>query len=55
MFGILKFVPYHFVENLGNMGIGMIGIFLVIGILIGATYACNRLTNPKKKDDGDSQ
>ena len=51
MLGLLKFTPVHFVENLTNMAVGMIGIFLVIGILIGATYLCNRLSNPKKKDE----
>ncbi len=51
MLGLLKFTPFQFVANLTNMAVGMIGIFLVIGILIGATYLCNRLSSPKKKDD----
>lgn len=49
---MLKFTPYAFVDNLVYMAVGMLGIFLVIGILIAATYACNRLTSPKKKDGG---
>ena len=49
MFGLLKFkfTPYAFVENLSNMAVGMLGIFIVIGVLIGATYLCNRLSSSK--------
>ena len=49
----MNFNPAAFVENLKYMGVGMLGIFLVIGILIGATYLCNNLTS-KKKNNGDS-
>ena len=31
----------NFVSNLKYMGLGLIGIFLIIGIIIGATMLCN--------------
>ena len=39
------FQPAAFVENLKYMGIGMLGVFIIIGIIIAATYAINKLTN----------
>ena len=47
----LQFVPMAFINNLKYMGIGMIGIFLIIGIIMGATYAIGKLTAAKKKED----
>jgi len=38
-------------ETLKHMGIGMLSIFLVIGVIILAVVALNKLTNRKKKDD----
>lgn len=46
----LQFVPMAFVNNLKYMGIGMIGIFLIIGIIMGATYAIGKLSAGKKED-----
>ena len=37
------FEPLNFVKNLSTMGIGMLGIFIVIGIIIGATVLINKL------------
>ncbi len=37
------FEPMNFVTNLSTMGIGMLGIFIVIGIIIGATVLINKL------------
>jgi hypothetical protein len=31
------------------MGVGMLGIFLIIGVIIGATYAINYLSNKASK------
>jgi hypothetical protein len=45
----LIFEPYNFIENLKFMGGGMLGVFLVIGIIIGATYAINYLSNKASK------
>ena len=39
----LDFNPMAFVENLQYMGIGMVVIFVVIGIIIGATTLVNYL------------
>ena len=33
--------PYGFVENLKYMGLGLLGTFLIIGLIIGATVLCN--------------
>ena len=39
------FQPDAFVSNLKYMGIGMLGVFIIIGIIIIATYAINKFTN----------
>ena len=39
----LEFTPMAFVENLQYMGTGMVVIFVVIGIIIGATMLVNYL------------
>ena len=45
-----KFEPAQFVDNLYYMGVGMVGIFLVIGIIILATVALNRVFSGKAKE-----
>lgn len=42
------FEPFNFIENLQYMGVGMLGVFLIVGIIIGATYAINHLANKAK-------
>jgi hypothetical protein len=42
--------PMRFVDSLPYMGVGMLGIFLVMGILIVGTGVLNKVTNLKKKD-----
>ncbi len=37
----------NFVDNLYYMGVGMLGIFAVIGIIIGITMLLNRFTKDK--------
>ena len=39
----------RFVEYLPFMAVGMIGIFIIIGIIIGATYAINYFCNKASK------
>ena len=39
----LNFDPFAFIENLQYMGVGMAVIFVVIGIIIGATTLVNYL------------
>ena len=43
----IEFNPSNFVDNLGKMAIGMIGIFIVIGIVILLTYMLNKVTGKK--------
>lgn len=40
----MEFRPFQFVENLRYMGIGMLGIFLVIGAIVLLTILLNFLT-----------
>ena len=47
-----SFHPQGFVEQLGVMGIGMLGIFIIIGIIIVATVIINKAFSAKvKKED----
>ena len=41
----LEFNPMAFVENLKHMGVGMLGIFIVIGIIVLLTMALNKFSN----------
>ncbi|MBQ8907682.1 MAG: hypothetical protein IJY71_03755 [Clostridia bacterium] len=44
---MMNFNPMAFVDNLKYMGVGMLGVFIIIGIIIGATYAISALSNKK--------
>lgn len=44
----MNFNPVAFIENLKYMGIGMLGIFIVIGVLVGITVFLNYVTKKKK-------
>ena len=46
----MNFNPMAFIDNLKYMGIGMLGVFIIIGIIIAATYAIGKLTAPKKEN-----
>ena len=41
----------NFVENLKYMGIGMLGVFMIIALIIIATYAIGYFTAEKKKEE----
>ena len=41
----------QFVRNLKWMGIGMLGVFMIVAVIMAATYAIGKLTAPK--DNGD--
>ena len=45
------FKPMEFVNYLKYMGIGMLGVFIIIGIIIAATYAIGRFTNQSNTDN----
>jgi 1,4-dihydroxy-2-naphthoate octaprenyltransferase len=49
----MQFNPSAFVENLSYMGLGMLGIFIVIGVIILSVVVLNKATSPKpqKKDE----
>ena len=44
----MNFNPAAFVENLKYMGVGMLGIFIVIGVIILSVVVLNKVTSPKK-------
>ncbi len=44
------FNPMNFVDNLYYMGVGMLGIFVVIGLVWFTTFAINKIFSDKKKD-----
>ncbi len=45
-----NFIPAKFVENLKYMAAGMVGIFLVIGVIILTIVVLGKVTAPKNKD-----
>ena len=46
----LQFVPMEFVENLKYIGVGMLGVFMIVGIIIIATYIVGASGNKKDKE-----
>ncbi len=48
---MFKFNPMNFVYNLKYMGVGMIGIFIIIGIIIASTYAIGKVTAKFSSDN----
>ena len=48
-----KMDPMNFVENLSYMGVGMLGIFIVMGAIILSTVLLNKIFSGKKKDKED--
>lgn len=44
----MEFTPINFVNNLQYMGLGMLGVFVVIGVIVAATYALNAAFKGKK-------
>lgn len=45
----MNFNPMGFVENLKYMGVGMLGVFIIVGIIIGATYIIGKVANMSSK------
>lgn len=41
----MNFQPIEFVNNLKYMGIGMLGVFIIVGIIIASTYIIGAVTN----------
>ncbi len=44
----MNFNPMNFVNNLRYMGLGMVGIFAVIGVIILVTVLLNKIFSSKK-------
>ena len=44
----MVFDPANFIKNLGYIGAGMLGIFIVIGLIVIATSVLNYVTRPKE-------
>ncbi len=49
----MEFRPEAFIDSLSYMGMGMLGIFAVISVIILFTWGLNALTS-KKDDNSDS-
>lgn len=47
----MYFEPMNFVSNLTYMGLGMLGIFAVIGVIIIVTTLLNKATSKKETDE----
>lgn len=47
----LLFDPSQFIKNLPYMGMGMLGIFIVIGVIAGLTLLLNAVTSERERDN----
>lgn len=45
------FEPIQFVNYLKYMGLGMLGVFIIVGVIVAATYAIGKLTAPKNNKE----
>ena len=46
----MYFEPIKFVENLKYMGIGMLGVFLIVGIIMSAVYVIGSMKNKETEE-----
>jgi 1,4-dihydroxy-2-naphthoate octaprenyltransferase len=51
---MLYFNPAAFIDNLSYMGVGMIGVFMIVGVIMVATYLIPRITS-KLGSKGDNE
>ena len=52
----MQFRPEMFLESLKYMGAGMLGIFIVMGVIIAATYGLGKLFSRRmKKENGEEK
>ena len=47
----MEFNPMNFISSLKYMGVGMLGVFMIIAIIITATYLIGYATNKKTDND----
>lgn len=45
----MNFSPINFIKNLSYMGEGMLGIFIVIGVIVVLTMILNKITSKRDK------
>ncbi len=45
----MTFNPMNFITNLTYMGMGMLGIFVVIGVIVLLTMFLNKITSKKNQ------
>ena len=45
-----SFNALNFIHYLKYMGIGMLGVFMIVGVIMAATYAIGHFTAPKQDD-----
>lgn len=50
------FEPINFINNLKYMGVGMLGVFIIVGVIIASTYIIGAVTakiakNKANKED----
>ena len=45
------FEPIQFINYLKYMGVGMLGVFIIIGIIMAATYGIGKLTAKRSDKD----
>ena len=48
------FKPVKFVKNLRYMGIGMLGVFIIVGVIMAATYLTGYFTDKLKQSKSDN-
>ena len=46
----MYFEPIRFIENLKYMGIGMIGVFIIVGIIMSAVYVIGSIKNKETEE-----
>ena len=44
------FEPIQFINYLKYMGVGMLGVFIIVGIIMLATYAIGKLTSNNNEE-----
>ena len=52
---MLTFEPINFVNNLKYMGIGMLGVFMIVAVIVAATYVINYATSKRKNKKTDNE
>ena len=46
---LMYFEPIKFIENLKYMGIGMLGVFIIVGIIMASVYVIGSVNSKNSK------